>query len=151
MLPDPSNPILVAAGLVFRRGRLLITQRRAQDHLGGLWEFPGGKVEPGETFEQGLHRELMEELGISVRVESLLEEVTHAYAEKTVRIRFYRCVWTQHEPQPMGCHALAWVTADELADYSFPPADAHLLATLTARSELWGPTDSTRIDAPDPE
>src|SRR5262245_45725195 len=60
--------IEVAAGLVFRGGKVLITQRRPDDHLGGLWEFPGGKREPNETFEQCLHRELKEELGIEVHV-----------------------------------------------------------------------------------
>src|SRR5262245_25306091 len=100
--------IEVAAGLVFCGGKLLITQRRMQDHLGGLWEFPGGKREPHETFEECLHRELMEELGMEVTVQELVETVTHAYPEKTVLLNFYRCGWHKHEPQPIGCHALAW-------------------------------------------
>src|SRR4029077_11924660 len=76
-------PIEVAAGLVFRGGKLLITQRRADSHLGGLWEFPGGKREAAETFEECLARELREELGIEVAVEELVKEITHAYPEKT--------------------------------------------------------------------
>jgi mutator protein MutT len=69
----------VAAGLVFREGKLLITQRHPEAHLGGLWEFPGGKREPGETFERCLARELREELGIEIQVGELVESLTHAY------------------------------------------------------------------------
>src|SRR5258706_5532480 len=92
----------VAAALVFRNGKLLITQRHADAHLGGLWEFPGGKRHPGESFEDCLRRELMEELGIEVGVGKLLEEVTHAYPEKTVLLKFFLCRWMRHEPQTLG-------------------------------------------------
>ncbi len=84
-------PIEVAAGLVFRGGKLLLTQRHPEAHLGGLWEFPGGKREPGETFEQCLARELEEELGIEVTVGELIESITHVYPERTVHLRFFRC------------------------------------------------------------
>lgn len=76
------QPIDVAAGLVFRGGKLLLTQRHPAAHLGGLWEFPGGKREPEETFEQCLVRELREELGIEVEVGELVESITHTYPEK---------------------------------------------------------------------
>ena len=99
------NSIDVAAGLVFRDGKLLITQRPPDAHLGGLWEFPGGKREPGETFEQCLVRELREELGIEVRVGERLESLTHAYPEKTVHLEFFRCHWIRNEPQALGCPA----------------------------------------------
>ena len=122
--------IEVAAGLVFRDERLLITQRPAQGHLGGLWEFPGGKREAGETFEQCLARELREELGIEVAIGELVESIIHAYPEKTVLLHFYRCRWIQHEPQPLGCPAFKWVGAQELAEYEFPAADARLLEKL---------------------
>ncbi len=127
----------VAAGLIFRTGKLLITQRRPQDHLGGLWEFPGGKREPGETFEQCLRRELREELGIDVEVGELVETITHSYSEKTVHLRFFRCALLNHEPQTIGCQAVAWIGSEELAQYDFPAADARLLHKLRDRSELW--------------
>lgn len=127
----------VAAALVFRDGKLLITQRYAQAHLGGLWEFPGGKREPEETFEECLVRELREELGIEVLVGKLVESITHEYPEKTVHLRFFRCAWKQHEPQPIGCPAFRWITAPELADYAFPAADARLLAILRSKPDLW--------------
>jgi mutator protein MutT len=131
-------PIIdVAAALVFREGKLLITQRYAGAHLGGLWEFPGGKREPNEGFEACLQRELREELGISVTVGELLESLTHAYPEKTVHLKFYRCRWQEHEPQALGCAAFKWVTAGELQDYTFPAADARLLGQLKADTDLW--------------
>jgi len=128
----------VAAGLVFREGKLLITQRRPQDHLGGLWEFPGGKRHSDESFEQCLRRELQEELGIVVEVKDLLETITHEYPEKTVQLKFFRCAWLRNEPQKLGCHDFAWVASDQLAVCAFPAADARLLEKLSSSPELWG-------------
>jgi mutator protein MutT len=133
----PMPIIDVAAALVFREGKLLITQRHHKAHLGGLWEFPGGKREPTETFEQCLVRELREELGIEVTVGNLVESLTHEYPEKTVHLRFYHCRWKQHEPQALDCPAFKWVAAGELKDYAFPAADARLLAKLYADPALW--------------
>jgi 8-oxo-dGTP diphosphatase len=133
--PDPV--IEVAAGLIFRRGRLLITQRRAGDHLAGLWEFPGGKREPGENFEQCLRRELSEELGVETAPGQLLDAITHSYPEKTVHLRFYLCRCERGEPQPLGCQAVAWVTPSELGAYTFPAADEKLLSLLRSRADLW--------------
>jgi mutator protein MutT len=120
----------VSAALVFRDGKLLITQRHADAHLGGLWEFPGGKREPDETFEQCLAREIHEELGVEISVGKLFESVTHAYPEKTVHLKFFVCRLTGGEPQPLGCEALKWVAKSELKDYEFPAADARLLEKL---------------------
>ena len=134
---NPDNPIPVAAGLIFRDGQLLIAQRPAGKHLAGLWEFPGGKLEPGESWAAGLQRELRKELGTEVDVGELFEEVEHRYPTKTVHLRFYVCRWLRGEPQPLECAAVAWVTAAELARYEFPPADAQLLQRLQ-RGEKWG-------------
>src|SRR5262249_18210159 len=129
--------IEVAAGLVFRAGKLLITLRHADVHLGGYWEFPGGKREPNETFEECLARELREELGIEVTVGELLENLIHHYPERTVQLKFFRCRWRQHEPQALGCGDFRWVDAEELGDFSFPAADARLLQRLQSSPELW--------------
>jgi len=123
----------VAAGLVFRGGKLLITQRPLESHLGGLWEFPGGKREAGESFEECLRRELAEELGIETEVRELVEELIHHYPERSVHLKFFRCRWLRHEPRPILCHDLAWIESAQLAGYSFPAADARLLEKL--RSE----------------
>ena len=122
--------ILVTAGLVFHRGKLLITRRPAGTHLAGMWEFPGGKQDPGETLEECLARELREELGIEVEVHELLEECVHRYPEKTVKLHFFRCTLKQGEPRAIECAELAWVTADELDQYAFPPPDHTLLESL---------------------
>jgi mutator protein MutT len=135
--PASFPPIEVAAGVIFRHDRLLITQRRAGDHLGGLWEFPGGKREPGETYEACLARELEEELGVRVRVGEGLSSVTHQYPAKIVHLRFFRCTLERGEPEPLGCAALAWITREELSRYAFPEADVPLVKLLNERLDLW--------------
>ena len=98
-----SGVIEVAAGVIFRDSRVLITQRRKDDHLGGLWEFPGGKREPSESYEDCLRRELREELGIEVEVGEVLASLTHAYPDKTVHLEFFRCAWRRlYEPPRAG-------------------------------------------------
>lgn len=122
--------IPVTAGLVFRSGKLLITQRRPGTHLAGFWEFPGGKQQPGETLPECLKRELREELGIEVEVHELLETQEHTYPEKAVRLHFYRCTLLHGEPQTVECAALAWVGPEELPQYQFPPPDFSLVEKL---------------------
>jgi len=129
--------IEVSAGLVFRDGKLLLTQRPQGGHLAGLWEFPGGKREPGESFEECLRRELREELGIEVEVGERVESLTHRYAERTVHLEFFLCRLRQHEPRAIGCPAFAWVTRDELGNYEFPEADARLIGRLGAEGKWW--------------
>src|ERR1035437_2656004 len=133
------NPgcINVAAALIFRNGKLLITRRHARAHLGGLWEFPGGKREPGETFEECLVREIREELGVEISVGGLFESVTHAYPEKTVHLKFFVCRLERGEPQMLGCQAVKWAGKPELEDYEFPAADAKLLEKLKSPRMVW--------------
>jgi mutator protein MutT len=132
-----SRPIDVSAGLIFRNSLLLLAQRRPGDHLGGLWEFPGGKRNAGETDEDCLKRELREELGIEVEVGELFETLTHAYPEKVVQLKFFRCRWLRHEPRTLGCHDFAWVNRARLSDYVLPAADAPLAQRLLNTPDLW--------------
>lgn len=125
-----SPTIEVAAGVVFHGERLLITRRPASVHLGGLWEFPGGKREPDETWEQCLARELREELAIEVVVERLFDEIRHAYEDRTVHLKFFLCRWTSGEPTALGCDRFKWIEPSGLRDHAFPPADAALLSKL---------------------
>jgi mutator protein MutT len=135
---NPSSRVIeVSAALIFRDGKLLITQRPAKAHLGGLWEFPGGKRELDETFEQCLVREIREELGVEISVVELFESVTHAYPEKTVHLKFFACRLLDGEPQPLGCKAVKWAGKSELANYELPAADAKLLLKLQSTRELW--------------
>jgi mutator protein MutT len=129
--------IEVSAGLIFHNGKLLITQRHAGAHLGGLWEFPGGKREAGETFEQCLVRELREELGVEVSVGKMFESITHAYPEKTVHLKFFVCRLVSGEPMPLDCAAVKWISRDQLDAHEFPAADLKLLDKLRNEDPLW--------------
>ena len=124
------NLIEVSAALIFRGGKLLITQRHAGAHLGGLWEFPGGKREAGETFEQCLVREIREELGVEIFIGELFEEICHDYPEKSVHLKFFICKIISGKPQPIDCAAVKWIEASELTAHEFPAADAQLLVRL---------------------
>ena len=122
--------IEVAAGLVFRSGKLLITQRYPDAHLGGLWEFPGGKPEPGERQEDALVREIREELGAAVSVGERIETVEWQYPDKRVSLTFFRCALSG-EPQPLEGQEMAWVRTADLSRYQFPEADAALIERLS--------------------
>jgi mutator protein MutT len=121
----------VVIGLVTRDGKVLICQRRQQDPLGGYWEFPGGKQEPGESREQCLARELSEELAIRVRVIEPLPSVTFDYADVRVHLHPLFCEHVEGDPQPLAAQRLTWAAAEELHAYRFPPANDPLLRWLS--------------------
>ena len=127
----PSRPdaVLVVAAVIEREGLLLITRRRAGTHLSGLWEFPGGKPEPGERQEDALVREIKEELGVDVSVGELIETIEWQYPGKRVSLTFFRCAFIG-EPRPLEGQEMAWVTPADLSRYQFPEADAALIERL---------------------
>lgn len=127
---ERSEEQLVVAAVIERDGLILIARRPAALHLGGLWEFPGGKQNPGEGPEAALVREIREELGVALTVGSLLERVDWRYPEKRVRLSFFRCA-IEGEPRALEGQELAWVRPADLGRYDFPPADATLLARLS--------------------
>lgn len=127
----------VGAGLLVERGCVLISRRLKGAHLGGLWEFPGGKREPDETWEACVARELREELGIEARVGGLYWEVVHRYPEKAVRLRFYRVARAGGEPTALHCAAIAWASRETLLGYEFPAADRELIARLRTDEGFW--------------
>jgi 8-oxo-dGTP diphosphatase len=130
--------LVVAAALIDPAGRVLIAQRPAHKQLGGLWEFPGGKVEPGESPEEALVRELREELDIGVDAAALQPGAfaSHAYERFHLLMPLYLCRDWTGEPRPVEAQALAWAAPRELSAYPMPPADAPLLADLIAREPL---------------
>ncbi len=120
----------VAVGLVYREGRYLIARRKADVHLAGFWEFPGGKREPGETFEECLERELFEELNIRIGAPVPFQIVRHQYPEKTVELHFFRCGIESGQAAAVDCAEIRWVWPHELADFDFPPADRPVIEAL---------------------
>ena len=129
--------IQVAAGLIVREGRYLIARRKADTHLGGLWEFPGGKREPGESLMGCLQRELREELGVDVTGPVYFRTIRHEYPGKTVELHFFHCTISRGEARALDCEEVRWVMPSELSEFEFPPADRPLIAALqrTAGSE----------------
>ena len=125
-----SLPVVdVVAAVIERDGKILIARRRAGTHLGGLWEFPGGKREPGETLEEALDREIGEELEASSVVGEQIEIVEWAYPDKRVRLHFFRC-HLRDEPRPIEGQEIAWVRPADLGRYEFPAADQALIQRL---------------------
>lgn len=122
----------VVAALIRQNGKFFIAQRPEGKKRALLWEFVGGKVEPGETHEEALRRECMEELGISVEVGALFMHVVHKYPDVTVPLYLYTCTITDGEPQKLEHRALAWITPEEIDDYAFCPADTDILAKIKA-------------------
>jgi 8-oxo-dGTP diphosphatase len=123
-------PIQVAAAVIDSGDLYLITRRKAGTHLAGLWEFPGGKCEEGESLKDCLRREVREELGIEITDPVPFQTVRHDYPEKSVELHFFRCTIKAGTAQVLGCDDLKWVTAKELATFEFPPADRTLVKAL---------------------
>jgi 8-oxo-dGTP diphosphatase len=125
-----SAPVVVAAAVVERDGAFLLTLRAERTHLAGRWEFPGGKCEPGETLDECLRRELLEELGARVHVGREIFVVTHEYPEKVVELHFFRCELVGDAHPRLG-QQMRWVLRDELRGLQFPEADRDLIELLS--------------------
>ena len=115
--------------MIERDGAILITRRPPGSHLAGFWEFPGGKPDPGEALDQALRREIAEELGVEAQVGDKIETIDWEYADKRVRLHFFRCTVTG-EPRPLEGQEMEWVFPEDLPRYEFPAADAALLTHL---------------------
>jgi 8-oxo-dGTP diphosphatase len=134
MAPEPAKPLVlvVAVALVDADGRVLLAQRPEGKTMAGLWEFPGGKVQPGETPEVALIRELKEELGIDTAASCLapFTFASHAYDAFHLLMPLYVCRRWQGTPRAREGQSFAWVRPARLADYRMPPADRPLVAML---------------------
>lgn len=120
----------VAAGLICHQGRYLIARRKPGVHLAGYWEFPGGKRESGESFEECLRRELFEELRLRIDRPVLFQIVRHDYSDKTVELRFFRCEIAGGSPTPCDCGEIRWVYPHEMRSLQFPAADMPVIEAL---------------------
>jgi 8-oxo-dGTP diphosphatase len=126
--------ILVVAAVLVEQGRVLLSQRKAGQHLAGAWEFPGGKVGPDEDPRDALARELREELGIEASIGDAIEVTFHRYPEKAVLLLFLSAARLPGSPEPSAIDVAAfrWASADELCDEEFPPADVAVLRRVRA-------------------
>ena len=131
MIGASVHPVEVVAGVIRdAQGRVLVSKRPPGRHLEHLWEFPGGKLEPGESHAEGLQRELHEELGIAIAQSQPLVSVTHHYPEKNIRLWLFDVTEYQHEPHGREGQQVRWVPMAELADLAMPAADRPLVKVL---------------------
>lgn len=117
-------------------GQILIDKRRKKGLHGGFWEFPGGKIEPGETIEACIEREIMEELGIVIEVGGSLMTIEYDYNKFTVTLCVHNCRYVSGEPQTLECDEIRWVTLDELDQFTFPKANEQIIAALLKNSTV---------------
>ena len=129
------GPLEVAVGVIESSGKVLITQRKAEDSFGGLWEFPGGKLNPGESVEIALAREIEEELGIRVAVGEKRMVIRHQYPARAVRLHCFDCRVLEGEPRTIECAALKWVEPVDLTGFEFLPATRPLIEQLRGREK----------------
>lgn len=144
--PKKKVPHIVvgAAVITNRKGEVLIAQRREKDMLGGLWEFPGGKQESGETIQQCIARELKEELGINVEIGGFLVTINHAYSHFTMQMHTYFAKIKSGRPRPIECQAYRWVKISALREFPYSKADLYVIDELeTALVETKREADST--------
>lgn len=135
----------VVAALIWDKNRFLICRRPEGKVCGLLWEFAGGKVEPGETKEQALIRECREELGVTLSVGTVFTEVTHEYPHMTVHLTLFNAVITKGVPRKLEHNDIRWITAGEIPEYEFCPADTEILEQIKARVRTYNKLVRDRI------
>lgn len=126
-------PIDIAIALIRKQdGSYLVTRRFEEAHQGGMWEFPGGKVEPGESPEETVKREVMEEIGVELELGEALPPIEYAYPDREIRLLPFRAKMIPlSKPVPLGCQEFTWVPPEKLHDYTFPAANRTLIRDLT--------------------
>jgi len=125
----------VVAALIWDKDKFLICQRPADKARALLWEFVGGKVEPGETKEQALIRECQEELAVALSVGDVFMEVVHEYPDITVHLTLFNTTIAEGTPQKLEHNDIQWITVEEIDHYNFCPADTEILKKLTTEIE----------------
>ena len=126
----------VVAALIRQGEKFMICQRPAHKARGLLWEFVGGKVEPGETVEQALIRECREELAVTLSVGEVFMDVIHEYPDLTVHLTLFNAVIAEGEPQRLEHNDIRWITPGEIENYDFCPADEEILREICKRADI---------------
>jgi mutator protein MutT len=129
---SPKPHFHVAAGLIRKDGKILISKRPRGSHLEGYWEFPGGKQEREETLERCLEREIQEELGVRIRAGDLLFTTEYEYENKSISLHLFRCLQLQGQPRSLEGQETRWVSPRDLDNYTFPPPDQEIIQFLKA-------------------
>jgi 8-oxo-dGTP diphosphatase len=127
---SPPHKIIGVAVIWNDQKQILIDRRRPEGVMGGLWEFPGGKIEAGETVEECIKREIYEELGIAIEVAEHLITIDHTYTHLRVTLTVHHCRHLTGVPQPLECDEIRWVSLDELEQFTFPKANNQIIAAL---------------------
>jgi 8-oxo-dGTP diphosphatase len=130
---QPDYPLLVTAAVVIENGRVLITRRPEDKKYPGYWEFPGGKVDPGESPQVALVREMLEELDVHVKVQGIFDVVYHRYDWGAVLILSYRCTIEKGTIRNLEVAEHCWVCPEELAEFKILPADQPIIKKLSSR------------------
>lgn len=130
-----SSPLLVVAAVIRENGRYLVTQRTPDDSYPLAWEFPGGKINPGESPEEALVRECKEELGCEIEVLRIKEVMFYSYPNMDVLLLFYNCQIRKGKPRILGVHQISWQLPEELKPEEFLPADKNFIAKLKKNKE----------------
>jgi 8-oxo-dGTP diphosphatase len=131
----PPHKIIGVAVIWNDQDQILIDRRRPEGAMGGLWEFPGGKIEPGETITECIQREIYEELGIVIEVGEHLITIDHTYRDLRVTLTVHQCHHLKGVPQPLECDEIRWVSLEELEQFTFPKANIQIIAALRGSRE----------------
>ena len=131
--PPPKHKQIGVAVINNKQGKILIDRRKEKGEMGGLWEFPGGKIEVGETIEECIKREIKEELDIEIRVGDRLTTITHSYKAFKVTLYVHNCQHLSGQPQPLECEEIRWVEAAQMNQYQFPAANTQIIHLLQQR------------------
>ena len=130
---SPVHKQVGVAAIANPQGKILIARRKDRGEMAGLWEFPGGKIEPGETVEECIEREIKEELDIEIVVGDRLTTITHAYKTFNVTLYVHECQHVSGEPQPLECQEIHWVEPTDMDRYNFPQANIQIINLLQQR------------------
>ena len=123
----------VVAAIINVNGKYLITKRPANSHLGGYWEFPGGKVKEGESYTAALEREMLEETNLTIEVGDLFRDISYEYEDRIINLLFYESIIVSGKPKALECEEIKWISPGEFFNYEFPPADTELVNLLSVK------------------